>query len=103
LADIYEREKKYQNAEYIYRDLLDEYTEDEYILQRLGNIYALRGKNNRAIECYESALKSDRANTEILDILAHLALEIKSYKKALKYSNQYLKEKPRHAEKLSIK
>jgi hypothetical protein len=35
LADIYEREKKYQNAEYIYRDLLDDYTDDDYLLQRL--------------------------------------------------------------------
>jgi len=103
LADIYEREKKYQNAEYIYRDLLDEYHDDEYLLQRLWNVYALRWKNNRALDCYESALKSDRANTEILDILAHLSLEIKNHKKALKYANQYLKEKPRHAEKLGIK
>jgi hypothetical protein len=39
----------------------------------------------------------------VLDILAYLALELKDYKKALKYSNQYLKEKPRHAEKLGIK
>jgi tetratricopeptide (TPR) repeat protein len=103
LADIYEREKRYQNAEYIYRDLLDEYNEDEYILQRLWNVYALRWKNIRALSCYEDALKSDRANTEVLDILAYLALELKDYKKALKYSNQYLKEKPRHAEKLGIK
>lgn len=103
LADIYEREKKYQNAEYIYRDLLDDYTDDDYLLQRLWNVYALRGKNNKALECYESALKLDRGNTEILDILAHLALELKNHKKALKYANQYLKEKPRHAEKLWIK
>lgn len=103
LADIYEREKRYQNAEYIYRDLLDENNEDEYILQRLWNIYALRWKNNKALDCYESALKSDRGNTEVLDILAHLALELKHHKKALKYANQYLKEKPRHAEKLGIK
>ncbi len=103
LADIYEREKRYQNAEYIYRDLLDENHDDEYILQRLWNVYALRWKNNKALDCYESALKSDRSNTEILDILAHLALELKNHKKALKYSNQYLKEKPRNAEKLWIK
>jgi len=103
LADVYERERKYQNAEYIYRDLLDEYEEDEYILQRLGNIYVLRGKNNKAIHCYSWALKSDRTNTEILDILTHLHLEQLDYKKCLKYANLYLKEKPRNAEKLSIR
>jgi len=103
LADVYERERKYQNAEFIYRDLLDEYEDDDYLLQRLWNIYVLRGKNSKAIKCYEQALKFDRNNTEILDILAHLHLENIEYKKSLKYTNLYLKEKPRNAEKLSIK
>lgn len=103
LADVYEREKKYQNAEYIYRDLLDIHPEDDYILQRLWNIYSLRGKIEKAYSCYKNALSHDKANTEILDILAHLALELKKFKAALKYSTLYLKEKPRNAEKLSIK
>lgn len=103
LADVYERERKYQNAEFIYRDLLDEYEDDDYLLQRLGNIYVLRWKISKSIGCYEQALKFDRNNTEILDILAHLHLENIDYKKSLKYTNLYLKEKPRNAEKLSIK
>lgn len=103
LADVYERERKYQNAEFIYRDLLDDHEDDDYILQRLGNIYVLRWKISKAIECYEEALKFDRNNTEILDILTHLYLEELDYKKSLKFANLYLKEKPRNAEKLSIK
>lgn len=103
LADIYEREKKYQNAEYIYRDLLDEHNEDDYILQRLWNIYTLRWKTHKSLECYSEALKQDRNNLEILDILSHLSLEVQDYKKALKYALLFLKEKPRNAEKLSIK
>jgi hypothetical protein len=42
-------------------------------------------------------------NTEILDILTHLHLEELDYKRSLKYANLYLKEKPRNAEKLSIR
>lgn len=103
LADVYERERKYQNAEFIYRDLLDEHDDDEYILQRLWNIYVLRWKNKKAISCYGDALKHDRANTEILDILTHLHLEELDFKRTLKYTNLYLKEKPRNAEKLSIR
>ena len=103
LADVYERERKYQNAEFIYRDLLDEYEDDDYILQRLGNIYVLRWKISKAIGCYDEALKFDRNNAEILDILTHLHLEELNYKKSLKFANLYLKEKPRNAEKLSIK
>lgn len=103
LADVYEREKKYQNAEYIYRDLLDVYGEESYILQRLWNIYTLREKTEKSFDCYVAALSHDKSNTEILDILSHLALELRKFKKALKYSTMYLKEKPRNAEKLWIK
>lgn len=39
----------------------------------------------------------------MIDILAHLALELKEFKKSLKYANMYLKEKPRNAEKLGLK
>lgn len=103
LADVYEREKKFQNAEYIYRDLLDIYGEDLYVLQRLGNIYILRNKVKKANETYLSAHKLDKSNVEILDILAHIALDEKDHKAALKYANLYLKEKPRNAEKLGIR
>lgn len=52
---------------------------------------------------YEKAFECNKSNTEVLDILAHLALELKEYKKSLKYANMYLKEKPRNAEKLGLK
>lgn len=103
LADVYEREKKYQNAEYIYRDLLDENPDDDYVLQRLWNVYSLRGKFKKSYECYKEALRAERSNTEILDILTHLSLELWNYKNAQKYASLYLKEKPRNAEKISIK
>jgi hypothetical protein len=35
LAEIYEREKKYQHAAYIYKDLYDEHQEDVVIMQKL--------------------------------------------------------------------
>ena len=60
-------------------------------------------KNKKSFEVYQVALKKNRSNTEILDIISHLGLEIKDYKKSFKYANMYLKEKPRNAEKLGIK
>ena len=103
LADIYEREKKYQNAEYIYRDILDIMPEDSFVLQRLWNIYTLREKISKAYTCYKKAFDQDSQNREIIDILSHLALETKDYKNALKYTQIFLRQKPRDAEKLSIK
>ncbi len=103
LADVYEREKKYQNAAYIYKDLLEIYGEEMYTLQRLWNVYVLLDNTAEAIEVYEKAQNKDKSNTEVLDILAHLYAETWDFKKALKYSGAFLKEKPRNAEKLSIK
>lgn len=103
LADLYEKEKKYQNAAYIFEDMIEYYGEESYMLQKLWNIYTLLEKDKKAFKIYEEAYKKDRGNVEILDILAHLALEITDYKKAMKYANMYLKEKPRNAEKLWVK
>lgn len=103
LADVYEREKKYEHASYVYEDVLELFPDDQFALEKLGNIYALMNENEKALEMYDRALKKNKSNTEILDIMAHLALEIKDYKKSLKTANLYLKEKPRNAEKLWIK
>ena len=103
LAEIYEREKKYQNAAYIYKDLYDEYPEDTVIMQKLWNALYLLGDNMWAFEIYILVHKKNRSNTEVLDILSHLSIDIKDFKAWLKYANRYLKEKPRNAEKLWIK
>jgi len=103
LADVYEREKNYKNAAFIYQDLLEIHKEDEYMLQRLWNIYALLWKNKKSFDTYQLALRKNRWNLEILDIISHLGLEIKDFKKSFKYACMYLKEKPRSAEKLWIK
>lgn len=103
LADVYEREKNYKNAAYIYNDMLETYEDDEFILQRLWNIYALLWKNKKSFEIYQRAHKKNRVNTEILDILSYLSLELQDFKKSLKYTNLFLKEKPRNSEKLAIK
>lgn len=103
LADVYERDNKFQNAQYIYKDMLEFYPDDSYIYQRLWNIYSLRSKINKAFECYKKALSYEKTNIKVLDILAHLSLERKSYNDCLKYSIAFLKEKPRDPEKLSMK
>ena len=103
LAEIYEREKKYQHAAYIYKDLYDEYSEDMVIMQKLWNALYLLGDNMWAFDIYILVHKKNRTNTEVLDILSHLSIDIKDFKAWVKYANRYLKEKPRNAEKLWIK
>ncbi|MCH8518691.1 hypothetical protein LAT59_02935 [Candidatus Gracilibacteria bacterium] len=103
LAEIYEREKKYQHAAYIYKDLMDEFVDDIVIMQKLGNSLYLLGDNTGAFEIYSQVHKKNRSNIEVLDILSHLSIDTKDYKAGVKYANLYLKEKPRNAEKLGIK
>ena len=103
LAEIYEREKKYQNAAYIYKDLMDEHNNDIIIMQKLWNALYLLWDIKWAFEIYVQVHKKNRSNTEVLDILSHLSIDIKNYKAWIKYANLYLKEKPRNAEKLGIK
>ncbi len=103
LADVYEKQEKYQNAEYIYRDMLDESPDDTYILWRLGNIYYIRGKIEKSLSCYQRALKKDKNNIEILDILAHLLAEHWDYDACVTTACAFLKQKPRDGEKLSLK
>lgn len=103
LADIYEREKKYQNAEYIYKDMLEIYEQDEELLSKLWYALAIQWKNEESFHIYEQAFERNANNQEVLDTLSHLWLELKNYKKALKYSSLFLKHRPRDSEKLGIK
>ena len=103
LADIYEQEKKYQNAEYVYKDMLEIYEDDETLLRRLGYTLAVQWKNKESFEMYEKAFEKNPKNIEVLDTLAHLWLELQKHKKALKYANLFLRERPRDSEKLWIK
>lgn len=103
LAFIYEKEGKYLNAEYIYRDLLEVIKVDYEIMKKLWFVLALQNKLAESLEIYESIHKKKMADDEVIDILAELAFNMQDYKKALKYANLYLVSKPRDVDKLFIK
>lgn len=103
LATIYEIEKNYLNAEYIYKDLLDYLKVDFVIMKKLWYIYALQDKYKESLSIYEKIHKKKMADDEVINILAELTFTMKLYKKALKYSNLYLVSKPRDVQKLFIK
>lgn len=103
LANIYEKEKNYLNAEYIYKDLLDHLKVDFVIMKNLWYIYALQDKYKESLNIYEKIHKKKMADDEVINILSELTFTMKSYKKAIKYSNLYLVSKPRDVQKLFIK
>lgn len=103
LASIYEKEKNYLNAEYIYKDLLEHLSVDFVIMKKLWYIYALQDKYKDSLNIYEKIHKKKMADDEVIDILSELTFTMKLYKKTLKYSNLYLVSQPRNVHKLFIK
>ena len=103
LASIYQREKKYENAEIIYNDLLDVYKWDYEIMKNLAYIYALQSKLNESKEMYEKVHNKNTWDEEVINMLSEITYDLKDYKLALKYINQYLKFKPRDLDKYNMK
>lgn len=103
LASIYQREKKYENAELIYKDLLDVLKWDSEVLKKLAYIYALQSKLELSMETYEKLHKKNSADEEVINMLSEISYDLKDYKNSIKYINQYLKFKPRDIDKLNMK
>lgn len=103
LAKIYEKEKKFLNAEYIYKDLLKVIKADIEIMKKLWYVLALQNKFQESFEVYELIHKKKMADDEVIDILAELAFNVWDYKKALKYSNLFITSKPKDVDKHFIK
>jgi len=103
LASIYEEEKDYKKAEYIYNDLLEFYNSNFEILKKLWYNLAVQRKYNESIDVFLKAHEKNVNDIEVIEFLSDLTYESKFYEKALKYINLFLKEFPRNSEKLKMK
>lgn len=103
LARIYEEEKNYKNAEYIYRDIVDVVKNNDEILKRLWYILALQKKFLDSIEIYEKLFHKNAADMEVVELLTDLHYEVGNYPHSMKYIVLSLKEKPRNVERLVMK
>lgn len=103
LATIYEKEKNYKNAEYIYEDLKYMYKNDKNILKRLGYVLALQRRFAESVEVYEKALWKTKTDMEIIDILIDIYYEIGNYDKSFEYLILFLKENPRNVQRMILK
>jgi len=103
LASIYEEEKDYKKAEYIYIDLLDAYKDNFEVLKKLWYNLAIQQRYEDSINVYLKAHNKVKWDIEIVEFLADLTYQIKFYKKSLKYTKLFLKQNPRNTEKLKMK
>ena len=103
LASIYEEEKEYKKAEYIYNDLLDAFLDNFEILKKLWYNLAIQKRYHESIEVYLKWYNKHKWDIEIMEFLADLNYEINDYKKSLKFTKIFLKQNPRSTEKLKMK
>lgn len=100
LASIYEKEEKYKNAEFIYKDLADVLENDFEVLKKLSYIYAMQWKYEKSLKICEKIHKKKLSDLDVVNMLCGLSFDLKEYKKCLKYTKEYLREKPRDVEKM---
>lgn len=103
LAAIYEEEKEYKKAEYIYNDLLLAFSNNFEILKKLWYNLAIQNRYEESINVYTKWYDKNKWDIEIVEFLADLSYEVKNYKKSLKYTKIFLKQNPRNTEKLKMK
>lgn len=103
LASLYEEEKEYKKAEYIYNDLLTAFQDNFEILKKLWYNLAIQNRYEESIEIYSRWHNKNKWDVEIMEFLADLNYEIKNYKKSLKYTKLFLKQFPRNTEKLKMR
>lgn len=100
---IYEKEKNYSNAEYIYKELLDNYNWDYEIMKNLWYILAVQNKLTESLLIYELLHTKNKWDNEVIEIISDLSFTLESYNKALKFINLFLSSKPRNIDKLAMK
>ena len=103
LASIYEREKNYKNAQYIYEDLLEKHPENYEIIKSIASCLGLQAKFKKSIQYYTQAFEKKKSDMEVLDALCNLCLESQQYEQCIVYLKLYLNQKPRNSDKLSMK
>ncbi len=103
LASIYEEEKEFKKAEYIYYDLLEAYCDNFEILKKLAYNLAIQWEYEKSIEYFMKAFLKNKWDIEVIEYLADLYYELKNYKKSLKYIKLFLKQFPRNTEKLKMR
>lgn len=103
LAYIYEKESKFKNAEFIYRDLIEILLNDYEIKKKLAFNLAMQKNYEESITIYEEIHKDRKSDNEVVEMLTDLTFNMWKLKKCNKYVSLFLKENPRNVEKLFIK
>ncbi|MDD2565375.1 MAG: hypothetical protein PHZ26_00535 [Candidatus Gracilibacteria bacterium] len=102
LASLYEKDKDYKKAEFIYKDLIVLNDHDTEIYLKLGFILSIQTKYEVAFEIYKKLNSLDKSNVEAIEMLANLAHHLGNYEDSKAYSKIFLKKSPRNVDILYL-
>ncbi len=102
LGSIYERKKKFDAAEILYKDLAMIYPEDVEILKSLADVLIIKKKYKVAAALYEKLLSLSDEKEEILFVLSHLSYELEDMENLYRFTRLYLKQWPKNKEILDL-
>lgn len=103
LANIYIQEENYSNAEHIYKDLIEISKWDFELYKKLAYTYFMQWNLEEARKNYEKVNKKNSADEEAINMLSEITYDLKDWKAAINYLNQYLKSKPKDVDKMTMK
>jgi tetratricopeptide (TPR) repeat protein len=102
LGGIYEWDHHFEKAEYIYKDLALEHSDDIEVLEKLGNVLIIEKRYEIAIEIYRKILRLGWDTESALYITAHLASELRLDEEKYDLAKRYLRQWPNNPEILLL-
>lgn len=102
LGSLYEWDRHFQKAEYVYKDLAIIYPEDGEILERLGNILIIQKRYDIAFEIYKKIVDISWESEWTLYIMTHLVHELGHQEELYAYARRYQKNWPNNPEILGL-
>lgn len=102
LASLYEQDRHFEKAEYIYKDLALQYPNDIELFEKLGNVLIIERRYEIALEMYKKILSISGESEGTLYILTHLSHELWQHDLCYEYSKKYQKQWPNNPEILTI-
>lgn len=102
LGSLYEWERQFQKAEYVYKDLALIFPEDVEILEKLANILIIERRYDIALEIYRKITSIAWESEWSLYIMTHLAYELWHNEELYAYARHYQKNWPNNPEILTL-
>lgn len=102
LGSLYEAERHFEKAEYVYKDLALDHSDDIEILEKLWNVLIIERRYTIGLEIYKKILSIGGETEWTLYILSHLCHELGDASEWHIYMKKYLRSWPNNPEILAL-